>query len=239
MKARADLLASFRSALEPVGVLDRFKVTGIFASWWSEVQYDLRTIVNQGFEGLVEGWVATIVDALTQEDENGKKSNKTFDPLRHPITRHLLPEYVGEITEAEARRGELEAGLEAATETPEEDDDQAEESLKLSEAQLKQLQADVRAARKRVRDLSAGFIARLHAARSKMSAQDCERLALSILRESCEAHRERYLREHLDHLVAAFESWWDKYRVELSTIQEYRRKAESETSKILEQLGYV
>ncbi|GAF78685.1 unnamed protein product, partial [marine sediment metagenome] len=61
---RAELLQSFERALVPVGLLDRFKVAGVVASWWYAAQYDLKTLSVQGFDGLVDGWVATIRDAI-------------------------------------------------------------------------------------------------------------------------------------------------------------------------------
>ena len=36
MKLRRELLASFSAALRPVGLLDRFQVDGVIASWWNE-----------------------------------------------------------------------------------------------------------------------------------------------------------------------------------------------------------
>src|SRR5262249_23766427 len=40
METRADLLNSFVAALEPLGVLDRFQLAGVIASWWGDIQYD-------------------------------------------------------------------------------------------------------------------------------------------------------------------------------------------------------
>ena len=59
---RADLLASFEAALLRAGqgdhagapLLDRFQVAGVVASWWNEIQYDLKTLAAQGFYGLTD-----------------------------------------------------------------------------------------------------------------------------------------------------------------------------------------
>ena len=76
MSLRAELLDSFGRALVPVGLLDRFRVAGAVATWWGEVQFDLKTLMARGFEGVVEGWVTTILTALEDEDKKSK-----FDPL--------------------------------------------------------------------------------------------------------------------------------------------------------------
>ena len=52
MELRTDLLSSFEDAARPVGLLDRFEVAGVIASWWGESQTDLRTIAARGCLGL-------------------------------------------------------------------------------------------------------------------------------------------------------------------------------------------
>ena len=44
METRADLLDSFVTALKPLGVLDRYQLVGVIASWWGDIQYDLMTL---------------------------------------------------------------------------------------------------------------------------------------------------------------------------------------------------
>jgi hypothetical protein len=48
-------------AFIPVGLLDRFKVAGVVATWWDEVKYELRTLSESDFGGLVDSWVDTIL----------------------------------------------------------------------------------------------------------------------------------------------------------------------------------
>jgi type I restriction enzyme M protein len=102
MKARASLLGSFEKAVGPVGLLDRFQVAGVVATWWGESQNDLRTITARGFLGLVEAWETSILTAL----EDGKSKE---NPLDHRLVKRLLPEYLAEIAELEAKKAELEA----------------------------------------------------------------------------------------------------------------------------------
>jgi type I restriction enzyme M protein len=112
MELRAEFLSSFVDSLEPVGLLDRFKVAGVVASWWDEVKYELRTLSESDFGGLVDSWVDTIKDALEQDDETQKNQTK-FDPLNHKLVVRLMPDYLEEIAEAEARIAELEQQKEA------------------------------------------------------------------------------------------------------------------------------
>lgn len=112
MELRAEFLSSFVDSLQPVGLLDRFKVAGVVASWWDEVKYELRTLSESDFGGLVDSWVDTIRDALEQDDETQKNQTK-FDPLNHKLVVRLMPDYLEEIAEAEARIAQLEQQKEA------------------------------------------------------------------------------------------------------------------------------
>lgn len=125
MELRAEFLSSFVDSLEPVGLLDRFKVAGVVASWWDEVKYELRTLSESDFGGLVDSWVDTIKDALEQDDEE-KKSKPLFDPLNHKLVVRLMPDYLAEIATVEASIAELEQQKEAF-ERPEEAEAEAGE----------------------------------------------------------------------------------------------------------------
>ncbi len=99
MKLRAAYLKSFEEALVPVGLLDRFKIAGVIASWWNQAYDELKTIVAQGFTGLIDGWVQTIKDFVEGEDDN---QDDDFKPLEHKIVAKLIPEYLKELADAEA-----------------------------------------------------------------------------------------------------------------------------------------
>ncbi|HYX13409.1 MAG TPA: hypothetical protein VE944_03400 [Nostoc sp.] len=107
MELRAEFFSSFVDSLQPVGLLDRFKVAGVVASWWNEQRYELRSLSESGFGGLVDSWVDTIKDALEQDDDEKKKQAK-FDPLNHKLVGQLMPDYLQDIAEVEAKIVELE-----------------------------------------------------------------------------------------------------------------------------------
>lgn len=123
---RAEFLSSFVESLLPVGLLDRFKVAGVVASWWDEQRYELRTLSESDFGGLVDSWVDTIKDALEQ-DEDEKKKQAKFDPLNHKLVGRLMPDYLQDIAEAEAKIAELEQQKEAFEQGEEAEADAGEE----------------------------------------------------------------------------------------------------------------
>jgi type I restriction enzyme M protein len=248
MRLRSELLASFATALVQEGnhtgtpLLDRFKVDGVIASWWNEMQYDLKTVVALGLEGLVDGWVATIRAAL---EENAEARNGAgFDPLSHKLVMRLLPEYLEEIAAAEARKAELESRLAAATrkESGDEGEDveaEDEDQEELTEEELKALKKEVAAARKAVAALMADLSRRLEQARQSLSPEQCQRLALDIARDDLAAQLERYVAAHRQQVVAAVGNWWDKYRVTLREIETERDAATKRLAEFVGELGYA
>ena len=130
MALRSELLDTFDAALTPVGLLDRYKIAGVIASWWDDAQYDLKTIVAQGFSGLIDSWINTVRAAL----EDDEYSDPNMNPLEHKIVLRLIPDYLEELSEAESRVAELIQEKEAfergdhLDEKPWEDDEEGDAS---------------------------------------------------------------------------------------------------------------
>ena len=110
MGLRSDFLASFEAVVRPIGLLDRFKTMGVIVSWWEEAyetSADLKRLANLGFKGLIDSWVDSIRDAL--EDTDNKSGNK-YDPLTHKIVPALVPQYLQNLSDAEAEIATLGTG---------------------------------------------------------------------------------------------------------------------------------
>ena len=53
-KVRQELLDTIKEKFVPVGVLDKFQVAGVFVNWWDNIKYDLKTIMQNGWDaGLI------------------------------------------------------------------------------------------------------------------------------------------------------------------------------------------
>tara|TARA_R110001606_G_scaffold74873_1_gene173573 strand:+ start:2138 stop:4999 length:2862 start_codon:yes stop_codon:yes gene_type:complete len=51
---RSELLSGIKEKFVPVGVLDKFQVAGVFVNWWDNIKYDLKTIMQNGWDaGLI------------------------------------------------------------------------------------------------------------------------------------------------------------------------------------------
>jgi type I restriction enzyme M protein len=53
-KVRKELLDTIKEKFVPIGVLDMFQVAGVFVNWWDNIKYDLKTIMQNGWDaGLI------------------------------------------------------------------------------------------------------------------------------------------------------------------------------------------
>lgn len=233
MALRAELLASFGKALVPVGLLDRFQVAGAVATWWGEVVFDLKALMAGGFEGVVEGWVTTILTAL---EDGGAKGT----PLDHKLVKRLLPEYLEQIAEVEGQVAELDGTIKAATAKGDDDEeDEGDDEEALSEAEIKTLKKKLTAAKKKLKALHKGFSDRLEAAQAEVDAEQAEALVLDILKADLRRELDRRVVAHRQAVVAAVEGWWSKYRVTLRAIEGERDAAKAQLDGFLKELGYA
>lgn len=241
MDVRTDLLEAFVSDITPVGLLDRFKVAGVIATWWNEKKFDLKTLIAQGFGGLVDGWVDTI--EATMEENRGNYFDLSDDPL---VTR-LIPDYLDELEQArqdivrlEQEKEAFEIGGNGNDDADDTSDDEGEKPnySKELKARIKELKNEIKEAKKRFKELQRKFIKRLREAREALSDSECQGLVLDILNEKLSGHLESYVTAHRQEVIAAVENWWDKYRVTLRDIEGARGNAAIALSEFSRELGY-
>lgn len=234
MALRQELLGSFAGALGPVGLLGRFEVDGVIASWWFRAQYDLKTLAARGFEELLDGWVETVRTALEEDAVKG------FDPLEHPFVRRVLPTYLTEIDEAESRVAELDGQLSAATATTGDDeDDAADTEDRPSEDEIRALKRDLTAAKKQLKTLRGQLVKRLVAARQKLDTEAGQAMVLDVLRGALVEELERYVAARRVRVVEAVDGWWEKYSVPLVVISAERDEAAGRLAEMVGRLGYA
>ena len=85
----------------------------------------------------------------------------------------------------------------------------------------------------------ASFETHLNAAVDALDEPAAAKLVGDILHNDLKGILERYIRQQRQQVIAAFETWWDKYRVTLADIEAERDAAARELQQYLEGLGYV
>ncbi|KQR60935.1 class I SAM-dependent DNA methyltransferase [Acidovorax sp. Leaf160] len=238
---RNDLLASFSQSLEAIGLLDPFQVRGIVAGFWYQTKYDFLTLMARGAKGVADAWRTSIVTAL--EDKASKES-----PLEHKLVKFLMSDFVEAITELEAKKAELDSQIKAASpkdaegedgEAAEAAEDDADEENAVDEAQLKAWKKELTAVKKQLKAMNDSFKQHIGVAVEGLTPEAAAELLLTILHNDMQAIVERYMAAQRKQIVAAFENWWDKYRMTLSEIEGKRDEAAKALQGFLKGLGYV
>jgi len=234
---RSELLHSFSTALEPVGLLGRFQVRGIVAGFWADAKFDFMTMMARGAKGVVDAWRTSILTAL---DDEQTKDN----PLDHKLVRFLMAEFVEALAAQGARKAELDSQIKAATpdigvgddvdEVEAGDNEQA-----VDEVQLKEWKKRLAGLKREIRVQEQGFAQRLNAAVDALDEADAATLLLAILRNDMQAILERYIGAQRQRVVAVFENWREKYSVNLTEIEAERDASALALRRFLVGLRYV
>lgn len=239
VELRAELLASFSQTLEGIGLLDPFQVRGIVAGFWYQSKYDFLGLMARGSRGVIDAWRTSIITAL--EDKASKQS-----PLEHKLVKFLLGDFVAGLAELEAKKAELDSQLKAAAPTKGEDSDEADsatdtddEENTIDEAQFKAWKAELAKVKKQLKAKQESFANHLNQAVNGLDEPQAAELLLTILHNDMQAIVERYIAAQRKQIVAAFENWWDKYRVTLNEIEHKRDAAAVALRGFLKGLGYV
>ncbi|RKT46921.1 type I restriction-modification system subunit M [Thiocapsa rosea] len=238
---RHDLLASFSESLEAIGLLDPFQVRGIVAGFWYQTKYDFLTLMARGSKGVADAWRTSIVTAL--EDKASKES-----PLEHKLVKFLMSDFVESITELEAKKAELDGLIKAAAPPSNEEPDGAVDAAAdvdtgddnpIDEAQIQAWKKELAVVKKQLKTKKDTFAAHINRAVDGLTAEAAADLLLTILHDDMRAIVERYIAAQRKDIVAAFETWWDKYSVTLTEIEGKRDAAAQALREYLQTLGYV
>jgi type I restriction enzyme M protein len=151
---RSEFLREFTDALLPLGILGHFKLSGVVATWWSDSLPDLKTLMENGFCGVVDGWIDAIADAVEDDDDVGP----AFDPFSHKLVKRTMADYLQQIDDAKAEISRLKGEKEAFEQSnPPEDADEEELAAwnyaKDLERQVRELKAESKEALQKLKVL--------------------------------------------------------------------------------------
>lgn len=118
---RTELLNGIKEKFVPVGVLDNFQVAGVFVNWWDNIKYDLKTIMQNGWDtGLI------LDEYLIQEFfQREKEGIEKIDIVQ--------AEYEAKLEEA------IEEALNLVEYEPDEEEGEVKQTPSLAKAELKKM----------------------------------------------------------------------------------------------------
>jgi type I restriction enzyme M protein len=179
METRHSLMESFVAALSTINTLDRFKLAGVVATWWTDTLPDFKTLMERGFAGVIDGWIDAIADAVEDDDNVGP----TFDPFAHKLVLRMMSDYLEDIAKAKADIALIKGEKEVFEQSNLPDDLEEEEAAKWNYAKelngrSRQLKGENKEALKQ--------LAKLERAAKKKKATDEEKRAAAEAKANLE-----------------------------------------------------
>ena len=161
-------------------------------------------------------------EALTRTTKSGKPAKNSVAWLRakgHDVSslQAELSTLQSQLAPVLTQLAEIEAELAPYGEL--------KDQLKIAKAELKEHQAS--------------FSARLEEAGGALDGPQAEALVLGLLRADLSAELTRRVLAHRQEVLAAVETWWEKYRVTLQDIEQERDATKAKLDGFLRGLGYV
>ena len=222
-ESRRELIETFSAGLTTNGMMNKFKVTGLIASWWDDIRrQDMRSLQQNGFTGLIESWSVNVRD-LVEEDESVNN---------HPLVRHLLAEHLEKLTTKQERVAEINAAQKR--EKDREEDDEPE----FDKDEFNSMKREKTLLNRELRVLKTTLLESLDAKMESLSSADIKSIVFLILREGLQDRLETEIATHRRDVVSCFENWWDKYKVTLGELEDQHDASREKLNGHLRKLGY-
>lgn len=241
---REKALEDLKESLLPLGVLDEFKIAGVFVNWWENLRYDFKTIVSSGWSKMliddemierkffakdleemeeIEGNIAQTEGELNEileevedwdEEEQGQKTAGKVKEFLKQIINDLLS------SKQEAAIKEAKKWQDLIRRIDEKD-----KELKKINKELKQKQQTLEESVKQKRET--------------LPEEEAKELLLEKFKETLKQGLEKYINAEKKEVIKIFEKLWDKYKISLKQLITERDKEVKKLNEFLKQLGYA
>ena len=226
---RNSMIVTFTDSLSEARMLGYYRLLGVVASWWSESQYDFKTISSQGFKGLIDSWMTSIQAML----ENTKTKNNAKTTLfEHKLVKRLLPDYLEKISDFQNRIDEIEMILNQS------ENDELEDESELTSYEIDVKKRELREVKKHLKNLSSELLIRLLKEKEVLGKKEAKTMVMDIFFEDLKSAIQDRISEERRILVSHLEYWLNKYQISLRSIENDRNQFQNEMETFLGDLGY-
>lgn len=257
-------IKKLKDKLLPLGVLDEFKIAGVFVNWWEDLKYDFKTIISVGWsknlitdEIIKEKFfkselqeIEEIEEKITQieaelsdileefedwdEEEYGEKTAKRVMDYIKEQIRDILL-----LPKNEKWNNNLVTRLYKFNNEPL--SDTARETIKelwQRHQRIEEKNKELNKVKRELKNKEKELEELIAQKREELTEDEARELILEKFYLTIENYLEKYLNAEKKELVKIFENLWDKYKVSLVELREERDKEVKELEKFLKKLGY-
>ncbi|WP_041082638.1 type I restriction-modification system subunit M [Thermotoga profunda] len=236
-------LKQLEDKLLPLGVLDKFKIAGVFVNWWEDLRYDFKSIISSGWsKGLIEGERIEkkfFTKDLEEIEELEAKISKVESELNELLDEvedwdeedqgQKTPQKVIDYLKGIVRDLNLSGQDYAIKEALKWQD--LIKNIELKTKKLKDLNKNLKIKKDRLEE-------NIKRKREEFTEEETKNLLMEKVYEAIKQHLEKYLNAEKKELIRVFENLWDKYKISLKELKEERDKEIRKLEEFLNKLGY-
>jgi len=257
---RKSAIKSLKEKFESLGLLDEFKIAGIFVNWWEEQKYDFKTIVSAG-------WSKNLIDDESIINKFFGKELEVIEELESKAAEvegelNELFEEVEEWDEEEQGNKTANKVVNYLKDTIKDLESINSESARKEIINMKQLidkidqknteLSKVKQTLKRMKEELEGITkkdqktkeeikikkGKVDFKRNSLTEEETKKLLLEKFYELISKQLEKYLNTEKRELIKIFENLWDKYTVPLESLNVERDRKVKKLDEFLKGLKY-
>ena len=259
---------TLQKELKGNSVLDEFQERGLFINWWNDNRFDLKTIKETGWvQSLISNFDFESDDKKETEDtlDNIKYFFKEmFDKeiseiekleerereLASDIEEEMQTEEVEDeeqepldkILKREIKELKAELKENGKIDSPKVDHiAKLKKVLAEKEAELEKItkkQSELKEIKKQIKEKNSVLVDKVKKAIEKLGEPEAEKMVMQKLEDSAISVLNSYLTAQKQRIIAYFENLWNKYGVNVHTMEKERDTHTQQLNKYLKELGY-
>lgn len=241
---REKALSSLKEALLSLGLLDEFKIAGVFVNWWEDLKYDFKTVVSSG-------WSKMLIDDKMVQRKFFAKDLEEIEEIESNIAQAEgeLNEILEEVEDwDEEEQGQKTAGKvkEFLKETINDLLSSKQEAAIKEAKKWQDLTRRIDEKDKELKKLNKELTQKqktheesIKQKRETLTEEEAKVLLLEKFKETIKQGLEKYINAEKKELIKVFEKLWDKYKISLKELLTERDQEVKKLNEFLKQLGYA
>jgi type I restriction enzyme M protein len=242
-RVRKELLETIKEKFVPVGVLDKFQVAGVFVNWWDNIKYDLKTIMQNGWDAglipdeyLIEEFFKTEKAQIEQvEIEQADFESQLEEAVEEALN---LVEFESDEEEGEVKQTPALAKSELAKmiEFYVEEKKQADKAkpYQEQETKIKDLESSIKDCKAKLKEKQAELALKIELKRYGSEDVKAESIALLTATKNEIAH----IDADIEALIKGFKAdlkdttYYDKIKKSVTALEKELKKAKNDAAKL-------
>ncbi len=236
-------IADLKEKLLPLGVLDEFKIAGVFVNWWEALRYDFKTIISSGWsKRLIEDnrikkkFFSQDLEEIEELESRIAEIEGELNELQDEVEDWDEEEY-GKKTASKVKNylkqiaKDLRATLQESALTEASKWENLIRKIEKKERELRKIKKDLRTKEQELEE-------KVKQKRESLPEGEAKELLLEKFYDLISQQLEKYLNAEKKDLIKIFEKLWDKYSVSL---EQWKKERDEEVRKLddfLVKLGY-